>query len=342
MRRRDFLRRAGGGALGLMPAAGLIPRVLMTGRDERLVERWSWVMGQSVVLKVFADTDDQGYEAAAAALAELRRIEARLSVFDDASDLSELNRRAGRPAVSVGADLLAVLQAAARFHRLTAGAFDPAVEPLMRAWGFRQPRAAEPSRRELADAIRAVRECRVTLDGPRASLATAEARLDAGGIAVGYGLDRAAAVLRRHGIGRALLDISGDCLALGAPPGMRGWPVTVVDSARPRRNPRIVHLRDAALATSANTVSAIRYGRTLAGHVMDPLAGRPASALLQATVVARSGIEADALSTALLVSAAPAPGVLEWFSPAPLGARAAPAIGGGGTAAVSSEHSPTN
>jgi hypothetical protein len=103
-----------------------------------------------------------------------------------------------------------------------------------------------------------------------------------------------------------------------------------------------VYLRDAALATSANTVSAIRYGRTLAGHVMDPLAGRPASALLQATVVARTGIEADALSTALLVSAAAAPGVLEWFTPAPLTASAAPAIGGGRAPAVSSGHSPTS
>jgi hypothetical protein len=64
-------------------------------------------------------------------------------------------------------------------------------------------------------------------------------------------------------------------------------------------------------------------------------------ALLQATVVARTGIEADALSTALLVSAAAAPGVLEWFSPAPLGASA-PAIGGGRVPAVSSGHSPTS
>ena len=342
MRRRDFLRRAGNGALGLMPAAALLPRALVAGRNERLVERWSWVMGQSVQLKVFAGTDDQGYEAAAAALAELRRVEAHLTVFDEASDLSELNRRAGRPAAPVGADLLAVLQAAARFHRLTAGAFDPAVEPLMRAWGFRRARAAAPSARELAEVTRAVRECRVTIDGARASLATAEARLDAGGIAVGYGLDRAAAVLRRHGVRRAFLDVSGDCLALGAPPGERGWPVAVVDSARPGRSPRVVYLRDAALATSANTVSVIRYGRMLAGHVMDPLAGWPASALLQATVVARTGIEADALSTALLVSAEPAPGVLEWFAPAPLGAPATPAIGGGGSAAVSSGHSPNN
>jgi thiamine biosynthesis lipoprotein len=310
---------AGAGAVGIVPAAGLLPAVTERVRAERLVERWSWVMGQSVQLKVFAGSDDQGYEAAAAALAELRRVESRLSVFDDASDLSEFNRRAGRPPARVGADLLTVLRAAARFHRLTDGGFDLAVEPLMRAWGFRQPRATPPSPRELAEAIRSVRESRVILDGSRASLASAEARLDAGGIAVGYGLDRAGAVLRAHGIRRALLDVSGDCCALGAPPGARGWPVAVVDSAHPGRNPRVVLLRDAALATSANTVAVIRYGRTRIGHVMDPRAGRSAAGRAQATVVARTGIEADALSTALLVSARPAHGVVDWFEPAPQG-----------------------
>lgn len=315
MKRRDFLRIAGGGAVGLVPAAGLLPTSVKRDRSERLVERWSWVMGQSVQLKLFAGSDDQGYEAAAAALAELRRVESRLSVFDDASDLSELNRRAGRPLALVGPDLLAVLRAAARFHRLTDGAFDLAVEPLMRAWGFRRPRAAPPSARELAEAARSVREARVILDGPRATLASAEARLDAGGIAVGYGLDRALAVLRTHGIRRALLDVSGDCCALGAPPGARGWAVAVVDSARPDRSRRLVFLRDAALATSANTMAVMRYGRTQIGHVMDPQAGRPAAGRAQVSVMARTGIEADALSTALLVSGRPAAGVLDWFEP---------------------------
>lgn len=273
-------------------------------------------MGQTVQLKLFAHSDDQGYEAASAALAELRRIEARLSVFDDASDLCEFNRRAGRPAAPIGGDLHAVLSAGARFHELTGGAFDLAVEPLMRAWGFRQPRASAPSARELADAVRAVHASRVVLDGSCAALATSEASVDAGGIAVGYGLDRAAAVLRGFGVRRAFIDISGDCLALGAPPGERGWQVAIVDSVRPRRHPRVIHLRDSALATSANTVAAIRYGRTLAGHVMDPLAGRPATALVQATVLARTGLQADALSTALLVSGRPGPGVMDWFTPA--------------------------
>ena len=310
MNRRHFLGATASGLVALRFPSLAGP----TGSpDERLVERWSWVMGQTVHLTLFARSDDAGYEAAAAALAELRRIEARLSVFDDASDLSELNRHAGRGAMRVDADLLAVLTAAAGFRRSTGGAFDICVEPLMRAWGFRTPRATMPSRAELAEAEAAVRQASVSIQGTSVRLAAAHTRLDLGGIAVGYGLDRAAGVLRRHGIRRALLDISGDCCALGAPRGAGGWKVEVVDSAAPARRPRVVTLRDAALATSANTVSVVRVGTRVAGHVMDPHTGYPAVALRQASVMARNGIEADALSTAMLVTGRPPAGVVRWY-----------------------------
>ena len=139
MDRRDFVRAS---AVGMSLATGLPLRVAVPGR--RLVERWSWVMGQSVHILLFAENDDQGLEAASRALAELRRIEGALSRFDDASDLCELNRQAGRRPVQIGADLMAVLAAGTRIKAASAGAFNLAVEPLMRAWGFRDWAASAP------------------------------------------------------------------------------------------------------------------------------------------------------------------------------------------------------
>jgi FAD:protein FMN transferase len=72
-------------------------------------------------------------------------------------------------------------------------------------------------------------------------------------------------------------------------------------------------LCDAALATSANTMSVVRYGRAIRGHVMNPETGWPADALVQVTVVSLTGIEADALSTAMLVSGKPAAGVMRYY-----------------------------
>ena len=319
MKRRDFL-----GTLGVVVGAALLPeslhtavppyrRTALSGGGSHFIERWSWAMGQPVHLQLFADSDSHGYDAAAAALAELRRVESRLTLFDDASDLVELNRHAGGPGLRVGEDLILVLSAGLRIEQATAGAFNPAVEPLMRAWGFHVCRATEPSRAEIRAAREAVRTARIVVSGDRVTVPHRATRLDLGGIGVGYGLDRAASALRRLGIHRAFLDVSGDCIAIGAPPGQEdGWPVDIAGLGIGTGILASTRLRDAALATSANTMSAVRYGRAVRGHVMNPETGWPADALVQVSVVARTAIEADALSTAMLVSGHPARGVL-WY-----------------------------
>ncbi len=282
----------------------------------RYIDRWSWAMGQPVRLQLFHESEAAGFEAAQAAFAELRRIEARLSRFDDASDLSELNRQAGRGWVPVAADLRAVLAAAGRYRRETRGDFDVAVEPLMRTWGFREARMSAPGVRELAAAQAALAATTVEVVGHRVRVGRSDAALDLGGIGVGYGLDRAGEVLRRHGVTAALLDVSGDLLAVGAPPGATGWPVDIVD-------PRVVGgvlatagLRDEALATSAVTINTVRLTGVRRGHVIDPHGGAPVEQRLQATVVAASGLAADALSTALLVSGSARPEVrCHWLVP---------------------------
>ncbi|HEV7366908.1 MAG TPA: FAD:protein FMN transferase [Gemmatimonadales bacterium] len=320
MRRRDFL-----GALGAGVGAALAPRPISASSlgtyrltalppYRHFIERWSWAMGQPVHLQLFAESETHGYDAAAAALAELRRVEARLSLFDDASDLAELNRRAGRVPLRGDVDLASVLEASLRLERATEGAFNPAVEPLMRAWGFHARRSSEPSTAEIDQARAAVQAARIVVEGDVISLPSRETCLDLGGIGVGYGLDCAMQVLRRAGIRSAFLDVSGDCMALGSPPGEeRGW---LVGIAAPTGGGRVItstRLRDAALATSANTMSVVRYGRAVRGHVMNPETGWPADALTQVTVVSRTGIEADALSTAMLVSGKPAAGVVRYF-----------------------------
>jgi len=309
MRRREFL-----GALGV-GVAGLFVRRWPAWNDV-FVERWSWAMGQAVHVMVYAESEQAGLDACAAALAELRRVETRLTLFDDASDLCELNRRAGKSAMRVDRDLRAVLALAEGFRRTTGGAFNVAVEPLMRAWGFHRPRTTAPSPSELAEAREAVAAAVVRLAGDVARLPSAHTQLDFGSIGVGYGIDRALAVLRARGIRRAFLDVSGDVAAIGAPPGEPGWLVEIADPDRPGAGRAVAatRLRDAALATAANTESTVRYGSLVAGHVMDPATGWPARALRQASVVTRTAVAADALSTGMLVTGNEPAGVMRAYS----------------------------
>src|SRR5207249_7225997 len=97
--------------------------------------------------------------------AELRRVGSRLTLLESASELCELNRRAGRRDLRVDADLRAVLSQANGFKQGTGGAFDVGVEPLMRAWGFREPRTSAPLAAELQEAREAVAAAVVVLDG---------------------------------------------------------------------------------------------------------------------------------------------------------------------------------
>ncbi len=304
MHRRGFLGAVGIGLAGIFvrrwPAADVF------------VERWSWAMGQAVHLMLYAESEQQGLDGCAAALAELRRVEARLTLFDDASDLCELNRCAGRRSMRVDHDVRDVLALAGRFKRQSGGAFDVAVEPLMRAWGFHRPRTSAPTTTELAEARAAVAAAVVELAGDVARVPSAYTQLDFGSIGVGYGIDRALRVLRLRGLTRALVDVSGDVAALGAPPGEPGWLVEIADPDRAaQRVVATTRLRDTALATAANTESIMRYGSLVVGHVMDPVTGWPARALKQASVLGRGAVAVDALSTAMLVTGRRPAGVVK-------------------------------
>jgi len=310
MNRRRFVETLGAG-LGLV----FVPRLPRWRADDQFVERWSWAMGQPVHVMVFAGSEQEGLDACGAALAELRRVESRLTLFDAASDLCELNRRAGRSRMRVDGDLRAVLAQAGEFKRVTGGAFDVAVEPLMRVWGFHRRRATAPTAAELAEARAAVRAAVVELDGDVVRLPSAHTQLDFGAIGVGYGIDRALDLLRARGLRRAFIDVSGDMAAMGAPPGAPGWPVEIADpDRRGGRTVAATRLRDAALATAANTESIVRYGSLVAGHVMDPATGWPAHALRQASVVTRTAVAADVLSTAMLVAGREPGGVLRSYA----------------------------
>src|SRR5438876_1225885 len=197
MNRRLFV-----GALGAGLGFVFVPRLPRWRADDVFVERWSWAMGQPVHVMVLAGSEQEGLDACAAALAELRRVERPLTLFDTASDLCELNRRAGGKGMRVDRDLRAVLEQAAAFKRATEGAFNVAVEPLMRVWGFHRHRSSAPTAAELAEAREAVLAAVVELDGDVARLPSAHTQLDFGAIGVGYGIDRAVELLRARWLRR--------------------------------------------------------------------------------------------------------------------------------------------
>jgi FAD:protein FMN transferase len=234
-----------------------------------------------------------GAAALESALDEVDRLERILSNWRSESELSRLNRSAPRRATRVSADLFEAVDRALHWAQQTGGAFDPTVEPLTRRFrDVPSPGSSAPS----ADWRPGDGNWRDVLLNRRSR--TIRFRrgvrgLDLGGIAKGFALDRAAAVLHRKGMDAFLLDAGGQVLAAGAPPGMRGWPVAVADPVR-RDTPFLPLLvTDVSAATSGNAQRP--------GEIVDPVTGAPVRWKGSATAVAPDGTSADALSTALFV-----------------------------------------
>ena len=276
-------------------------------------------MGTRFRVVVFARDESHGGRACERALDAVAEVEALASDWDPASPTRRLGDRPGEWQV-VPESLFALLERSRRAHALSNGAFDPTVGPLTRLWrrALRQGEAPEretPERETLARetlerARAAVGLEYVTLDRRRRAVRFERPGmgLDFGGIAKGFALDRALAVLFEAGLERALVDGGGD-LALGAPPpGRRGWRVRLdpfvggagVEGGAGAR----LELARVAVATSGDRYRGGELAGTPASHLMDPATGSPRAGGTAATVVARDGALADALASALCVSGA--------------------------------------
>jgi thiamine biosynthesis lipoprotein len=144
---------------------------------------------------------------------------------------------------------------------------------------------------------------KVRLDPRRRTVTLAEAgiEIDAGGIAKGYAADQALRVLGARGIGAALVGLGGDLAAADPPPGQDGWRVAIPRLAAPGApaDPLWITLAHAAVSTSGDAEQWMTADGVRRSHVIDLRTGWPVAGRTATSVVARRGIDADALSTAL-------------------------------------------
>ena len=231
--------------------------------------------------------------------AEVRRLEALFSVTDEQSEIARLNQ-AGEAALSE--ETASVLRFALDTAALTGGALDVTLYPVVRAWGFTTGDYRVPGDEELAALLARVGWRQVALEGAAARLPEG-VMVDLGAVAKGYASDRLAALLREGGVQSALIDLGGNICCVGAKRDGRPWRIGVRDPKNPERYVGALAVKDRAVITSGS------YERfftgedgTVYGHIFDPATGRPAdSGVISATVVGESGMQCDALTTALYV-----------------------------------------
>lgn len=265
-------------------------------------------MGMPFRIVLYAPDPSVGDAAAAAAFLRISELNRALSDYEPDSELSRLSRTAGSGAVvALGDDLARVLDRAQEISRISDGAFDVTVGPLVDVWkrARRQRVLPDPSRVDAARAATGWRHLQLGRDASGRRTATLRVpgmRLDLGGIAKGYALDEATRVLRARGIRASLVSGGGDLFASGSPPGQPGWKIEVgeldVTNAPPGR---VVWLRDRALVTSGDRFQRVELGGVRYSHLVDPRTGWALTHPSQVTLIGREAMTTDALSKVLSV-----------------------------------------
>jgi thiamine biosynthesis lipoprotein len=267
-----------------------------------LVERAGGVMGTSLRLAAIG-TDQASLERAlVAAEAELRRVE---DLFTDwrPSPLMELNAAAGRGPVAVPDELAEVVERALLVAELTGGAFDPTWRGVGKLWNLKAQPPLVPSDEAVRDALVHVGFRAVVVDReaePPTVDMPAGHELGLGGIAKGYGVDRAMAVLVAHGVEHAIVDAGGDLKVLGRHFDVP-WEIAISHPRRRGDVMAVLPVSNTCVVTSGDYERfALVDGQRL-HHILDPRTGRPSTGCMSATVVGPDATVCDGLATALCV-----------------------------------------
>ena len=310
MHRRDLLdlrnvARAAGHVLGVLDEFSLLPHDTIRTEQAALLRLSRRAMATTFEILLPYGTPN-AMDIGADAFDRLDALEAQLTVYRDSSEVSRLNRIAAYGPVPVEEGLFGLLRLAARIHAETDGAFDVTAGAIIKAWGFFKGPRRIPSEAERIEALGRVGTQFVELKPETNAVKFLRPGLEInlGGIGKGYAMDRVAEYVRREwGVGSALMHGGySSVVAVGTPPGEpRGWQVGITHPWEPERRLATVWLRGRALGTSAATFQYLEYNGQRLGHILDPRRGWAAAGIASATVVAPSGAEADALSTAFFI-----------------------------------------
>lgn len=251
------------------------------------------------------------------ALDEIEWVESQLSIYRSDSQINHANQRADTEPVRLEPTIFALLQRCQELTTITDGAFDITLGPLIRCWGFMGGSGSLPAPEaiERAKSLIGMHHLRLNPDDFSVEFDQTGVMLDLGSIGKGYALERAKDIMEENGIRSALLHGGTSTVTtIGTPPDQATWKIAITrpltDKEKAKADSDDSELKTVGVANlngNALSVSAI-WGKSFQtenreyGHVIDARSGEPTIGAAQAAVTLASATDADAISTALLVS----------------------------------------
>jgi thiamine biosynthesis lipoprotein len=256
-------------------------------------------MGMAVTIVLHAAAESTARTAARAAFDRIAELEDVFSDYRAGSEVRQLARRAeAEPGawIPISSDLLRVLDVALEVARASDGAFDPTLRPLVTLWRQARETGRPPVRAALDSARARVGWQFLELDEAASAvrLSRPGMQFDLGGVAKGYILGQALAVLERLGAPRAMIQAGGDIVLGQAPPSRAGWEIGIGDGVSEA-------LSEMAVATSGTGEQFVEIDGVRYAHLLDPNTGFGLTVTRQVTVIGPDPAIADALATAMVV-----------------------------------------
>lgn len=259
------------------------------------------IMGTIFQISVMGMPEAEADPLIARTFDEIERLEAVLSEWQETSEVSQINARAGGRAVEVSEDTVAVVRAGLDVSRWSNGAFDLSWAALRGLYAFQPGEESVPPMAQVRARLRYVDWEGIELEGNHVRLAQRGMAIGTGGIGKGYALDRAGEVLRAGGAESYMLFGGGQVQVHGMR-GNRPWRVGVQHPRDPSSYIGFLEATEGSISTSGDYEHAFLDARGRHWHhIIDLSTGRPATRCMQVTVLADRGVYADALSTAVFI-----------------------------------------
>lgn len=258
------------------------------------------IMGTRIHVELWSEDPAQAKAALEAVFDEMRRIDRLMSPFHEDTELARINREAADHPVACSPELLNLIREALQYSKLTGGAFDITFASAGHLYDYRRGIAPDPQ--ALAEALPAIDWHHVGVNELAGTVAfdDSRVRIDLGGIAKGYAVDRSLELLKARGIRRALVTAGGDTGILGDRGG-RPWVVGIRAPRDPDGLVARVPLENAAVSTSGDYERYFEADGRRYHHILNPRTGTSVGAVQSVTVIGPDATTTDALSTSIFV-----------------------------------------
>lgn len=258
------------------------------------------LMGTEVHISVWHQDNQHARVVVEDAIAEMRRINDLMSTYESSSELSLLNREASRQATVVSEELVGLINRSLEISKSTRGAFDVTYASVGYLYDYRN--GTKPEKKRIQAQLPAVNFEHVVVDTQANTVTYShpDVRVDLGGIAKGYAVDRSIEIIKQHGIEHAIVTAGGDTRVLGKKLD-RPWVVGIQNPRSETEVVALIPLVDESISTSGDyeryfDEQGIRYH-----HIIDPKTGDSAREVRSVSILGLESTYADALSTSLFV-----------------------------------------